>query len=161
MNKKIILSYSKLKRIVNSLRRKRKKIVFTNGCFDLLHLGHIGYLAKAKKLGDYLLVAINSDNSTKQIKGKTRPITNQKDRTEIIANLETVDFVTIFNDPTPIRLIKLLKPDVLVKGADWKGKDIVGAKFLKTYGGKVRRISYLKGFSTTALIKKIAKTVKR
>lgn len=161
MKNKIILCHKKLRKVRATLRKKHKKLVFTNGCFDLLHRGHIKYLAKAKKLGDYLLVAINSDSSIKKIKGSSRPLTNQRNRAEIISSLEMVDFVTIFYDSTPIRLIKLLKPDILVKGADWKEENIVGGEFIKTYGGKVKRISYLKGFSTTALIEKIAKTAKR
>jgi D-beta-D-heptose 7-phosphate kinase/D-beta-D-heptose 1-phosphate adenosyltransferase len=154
---KIILSHSRLKRIVNSLKKKNKTIVFTNGCFDLLHKGHVSYLAKAKRLGDCLLVAVNSDSSVRSIKGQDRPITSQFDRAQLLASLAMVDLVTIFNEPTPFKLIKLLKPQVLVKGADWQTRNIVGADIIKNYGGKVRRISYLKGYSTTDLIKKIAK----
>ncbi|MEW6170093.1 MAG: D-glycero-beta-D-manno-heptose 1-phosphate adenylyltransferase [Candidatus Omnitrophota bacterium] len=161
MKNKIIASHNKLKKVIHTLKKRNKKIVFTNGCFDLLHRGHIKYLAKAKQLGDYLIVAINSDESVKRIKGENRPLTNQKDRAEILSSLEMVDFVTIFGDSTPLRLIKFLKPDVLVKGADWKQKDIVGANFVKNYGGKVKRILYLKGFSTTNLIAKIAKAFKK
>lgn len=157
MNKKIILDHKKLKIKVDALRLKGKKIVFTNGCFDLLHLGHIRYLSKAKKLGDYLIVGLNSDGSVRAIKGSSRPLNKQASRLEVLASLEMVDFVTLFNDNTPERLILLLKPDVLVKGADWKIKDIVGSSFIKNYGGRVSRIPYLKGYSTTGLIKKIAK----
>lgn len=157
MKNKIILSHERLKFRVGALKRKGKRIVFTNGCFDILHPGHIRYLTKAKSLADVLVVAVNSDKSVKAIKGRNRPINNQAGRLEVLSGLEMVDFVTIFNDPTPEKLILSLKPDVLVKGADWKARDIVGANFVKAYGGRVIRVAYLKGHSTTNLIKKIAK----
>lgn len=157
MNNKIILDHKKLRVKIDALRRRGKKIVFTNGCFDLLHLGHIKYLSKAKKLGDYLVVGLNSDASVRAIKGSNRPLNKQASRLEVLASLEMVDFVTLFKENTPQRLIFLLKPDVLVKGADWKTKDIVGGSFIKNYGGRVSRIPYLKNYSTTGLIEKIAK----
>lgn len=159
MKNKIILNHTQLKRTIDRLKKRGKRVVFTNGCFDLLHRGHVAYLAKAKGLGDYLLVALNSDSSVKAIKGKNRPITKQSDRCVLLANLEVVDFVTIFNEATPLKLIELLKPSVLVKGADWKLNNIVGAKVLKSYKGKVKRIAYVKGYSTTELIKKIANSI--
>lgn len=158
MINKIILSHSGLRDKIVALKAKGKKIVFTNGCFDILHLGHIRYLTKAKSLGDFLVVGVNSDKSIKAIKGPSRPINNQASRLEVLASLQVIDFVTIFNESTPEKLILSLKPDVLVKGADWKVRDIVGSEPVKAYGGRVIRIPYLKGYSTTNLIKKIAKT---
>jgi D-beta-D-heptose 7-phosphate kinase/D-beta-D-heptose 1-phosphate adenosyltransferase len=144
-----------LARKIASLRRRWKKVVFTNGCFDILHLGHVKYLEKAKSLGDLLVVGLNSDASVRLIKGKGRPINSESDRAMVLASLCFVDYVTIFNDPTPERLIQKLKPDILVKGADWKTKDIVGADFVQSRGGRVARIAFVKGRSTTDLIKKM------
>jgi len=129
---------------------KNKKIIFTNGCFDLLHRGHIEYLRKAKELGDILIVGLNSDNSVKKLKGKSRPITNQNDRAEILSSLEFIDFVVIFNEETPYNLIKSIKPDVLVKGGDYKVQNIVGREFAK----KTHIIDFVNGYSTTGIIKK-------
>lgn len=151
-----IKSISQLKKIVNSLKAKGKRIVFTNGCFDILHFGHVKYLEQAKKKGDILIVAINSDRSIKKIKGKKRPIMPQKQRTRLVAALESVDYVTIFNQSTPLKLIKLLKPQVLVKGADWKTKDIVGGEVVKSYQGKVVTVACIGKLSSSNLIKKIA-----
>ena len=146
-----------LTRAVSKLRSEKKRVVFTNGCFDILHAGHIAYLRKARKLGDALVVALNSDSSVRAIKGKTRPINKEADRALVLSALYFVDYVTIFADPTPERLIKALKPDVLVKGADWKAKYIVGADFVKSHGGKVVRIPFIKGYSTTSVLKEIGK----
>ena len=143
-----------LKTIVATLKKHKKTIVFTNGCFDILHLGHIRYLEAAKRLGDVLVVGLNSDSSVRKIK-PGRPINNQESRAGVLTALECVDFITIFNQDTPLKLIKLFKPDILVKGADWKEEDIVGADFVQSYGGKVKTIKYLKGYSTTSLIEKI------
>lgn len=142
---------------VSKLRAGKKRVVFTNGCFDILHVGHVEYLKKARKLGDLLVVGLNSDASVRAIKGKTRPINKQADRAKVLSALYFVDYVTIFGDETPERLIKTLKPDILVKGADWKAKDIIGADFVKSYGGKVKIISFIKGHSTTSVIRKIGK----
>ncbi len=146
-----------LAKIVLKLKKQGKKIVFTNGCFDLLHFGHVKYLEEARGKGDILIVALNSTASIKRIKGKTRPIISEKDRCGIVAALESVDFVTVFNDSTPLKLIKKLRPDVLIKGSDWKTGSIVGAEVLKTYKGKVLRANFLKGYSTSKIIKKIVK----
>jgi len=146
-----------LKQIISRLKSRGKRIVFTNGCFDLLHYGHIKYLQDAKKKGDILIVAINSDSSIKKIKGKKRPLIKQGDRSRIIAGLSSVDFVTIFNQPTPDKIIRLLRPDILIKGSDWKKDKIVGGEFVSGYGGKVLNIRLIKGRSTTNLINKIAK----
>ena len=149
---------SSLKRIAVALKKKGRKIVFTNGCFDILHYGHVMYLEKARRTGDCLIVGINSDLSVKRIKGPNRPVVNEFDRARVLAGLESVDFVVIFNEETPLKLIQALKPDLLIKGSDWKNKGIVGSDFVKTYGGKVLTIKLAKGRSTTNLIKKIAKT---
>jgi len=139
---------------VAQLKRQRKTIAFTNGCFDILHFGHVRYLEAAKK-SRVLVVAINSDGSVRKIKGDQRPIVPQKERASLIAALECVDYVTIFNEPTPFKVIAALRPDVLIKGADWKGKEVVGADFVKSYGGRVEFIRYVKGFSTTKIIESI------
>lgn len=152
-----IKSLDALIRIISKLRRQGKKIVFTNGCFDLLHYGHAKYLQDAKKKGDILIVAINSDESVRRIKGKQRPIVNEKDRLGLIAALESVDYVLLFKDQTPLRVIKTLKPDVLVKGADWDKDDIVGGDFILSRGGRIATIKLIKDRSTTNLIRKIAK----
>lgn len=146
-----------LKRIIARLKAKGKKIVFTNGCFDLLHYGHTKYLEDAKRKGDVLVVAINSDSSIKRIKGDKRPIINKQDRMKIVSALESVDYVVSFNEDTPIRVIESLKPDILVKGADWNEKDIVGRDFVLSYGGRVSTIKLVKGRSTSNLIRKVAK----
>jgi len=142
-------------RFLNIKKCIGKKIIFTNGVYDLLHLGHIQYLREAKEYGDELLVAINSDNSVGQLKGENRPIICQNQRAEILSSLEFVDFVTIFNELTPINLIKLIKPDFLIKGSDWESDNIVGKEFVESYGGKVIRIKLVEGISTTKIIEKI------
>jgi rfaE bifunctional protein nucleotidyltransferase chain/domain len=139
----------------NQLGRSGRKLVFTNGCFDLLHPGHVRYLAAARNLGDHMLVAINSDRSVGVIKGPLRPVQPQQVRAEMLAALESVDTVIIFDEETPRSVIESLLPDVLVKGGDWKEKDIVGAETVRSSGGFVRSIPFEKGFSTTALISRI------
>ena len=148
---KKVISKEKAKKIINKLKKENKKIVFTNGCFDLLHPGHIKLLEEAKKLGDYLFVGLNSDKSIKKIKGEKRPILSQDARARILSAVEYVDYIILFDDPTPYRLIKSLKPHYLVKGADWKKEEIIGKEFVQ----KVYRVKILKNFSTTLLIKKI------
>lgn len=140
---------SKLK----SLRR-RKKIAFTNGCFDLLHYGHACYLEKAKGQGRILIVGLNSDASVSRLKGPGRPVNSQKARATVLAALQAVDFVVIFNEDTPQTLIETVKPDILIKGADWKGKTVAGAEAVKAHGGKVEFVTFEDGFSTTGVIKK-------
>jgi len=152
-----IKSLKSLRSLTRTLHRQGSKIVFTNGCFDLLHAGHIHYLEEAKKLGDILIVAVNSDASVRKIKGPCRPLVGQKDRLRIVAALMSVDYVCLFSEATPIKVIRALRPDVLVKGADWKGKGIVGSEFVRSYGGKVATLKFIKGRSTTRLINKIAK----
>ncbi len=134
---------------------RRKKVVFTNGCFDILHKGHVTYLQKARKLGDMLVVGINSDASVKRLKGPDRPVNSEKDRAFVLGALDCVDKVILFSEDTPEKLIRKIRPDVLVKGGDWKKENVIGAPFVESYGGKVRLISFVKGFSTTGLLAKI------
>jgi len=152
-----IISFLKLKRRVNRLKQNGKRIVFTNGCFDILHYGHVKYLQDARSNGDYLVVAVNSDSSIKRIKTKNRPVIGQADRLKTVAALASVDFVVLFNADSPLRLIKALKPDVLIKGADWSKQRIIGADFVESYGGKVLTVNLVKGRSTSTLIKKIVR----
>jgi rfaE bifunctional protein nucleotidyltransferase chain/domain len=154
---KKIQDLRKIKKQTSYFKARRKKIVFTNGCFDLLHYGHVKYLQDAKKKGDVLVVGINSDSSAKRIKGKKRPVVNEKDRLRLVAALESVDYVVLFKEDTPLKIIKFIKPDVLVKGADWNKNNIVGKDFVISYGGSVSAIRFVKGYSTSNLIKKIAK----
>lgn len=158
MNKKV-KPLSGLKKILRQFKRKNKRIVFTNGCFDILHRGHVEYLQKAKSLGDILIVGINSDVSVKKLKGKGRPINTQGDRAKILASLEFVDFVTIFDEETPLNLINEVRPDILAKGGDWKAEEIIGGNCVKSYGGRVAVINYLKGYSTTKLLNAIKKRI--
>ncbi|MFA6378556.1 MAG: D-glycero-beta-D-manno-heptose 1-phosphate adenylyltransferase [Candidatus Omnitrophota bacterium] len=150
-----ILSLDLLKKKVAALRKSGKKIVFTNGCFDLLHFGHVSYLEEIKSKDAILIVGLNSDSSIRSIKAKGRPIQPQKARARVLAALACVDYVTIFSQKTPYRVIKALQPDVLVKGADWKGKMVVGEDIVKARGGRVKLVSYVDHFSTTHIIKKI------
>jgi D-beta-D-heptose 7-phosphate kinase / D-beta-D-heptose 1-phosphate adenosyltransferase len=146
-----IKTFPEIHSIVTELKNKDKKIVFTNGCFDILHIGHIKYLEEAKKYGDILILGLNSDISVKKLKGPTRPINNQDSRSYILASLEAVDFVVIFDDDTPIDLIKLIEPDVLVKGGDYEGKKIVGQEVAKD----VKIVNFIKGHGTSKTIKRI------
>lgn len=146
-----------LKSILTKARREGKKVVLTNGCFDLLHRGHLHLLGEAKKQGDLLVVALNSDGSVKTIKGAGRPILPESERAELIAALEMVDYVTAFDEPDPYKLIKELKPDVLVKGGDWSKNEIVGADIVEEHGGRVAVVPYLKGYSTTQMIERMCK----
>jgi rfaE bifunctional protein nucleotidyltransferase chain/domain len=129
-------------------------VVFTNGCFDLLHKGHVTYLERARRQGELLVVALNSDESVARLKGPERPLNRLADRLEVLAALESVDYVTWFEEDTPLELIRVLKPDVLVKGGDWPVERIVGASEVLARGGKVRSLPYIEGHSTTRLIEK-------
>jgi rfaE bifunctional protein nucleotidyltransferase chain/domain len=144
-----------LREVLDRLRKKGKKIVFTNGCFDILHAGHTRYLKEARKLGDVLVLALNSDASVRTIKGEKRPIVPQDERTEVLSSLESVDFIVIFEELTPLELIEYLKPDILVKGGDWAEKDVVGGDSIKKWGGRVAIIPEIEGASTTHIIEKI------
>lgn len=146
---------SQLRRLSRRLTRAGKTIVFTNGCFDLLHAGHVTYLQKAKAAGDCLIVGLNGDRSVRKIKGPSRPIQTERDRATVLTALTAVDFVTIFNEPTPLRAIQTIQPRVLVKGADWPMHRIVGAQEIRSWGGRVKRIRLVRGRSTTAILKKI------
>lgn len=150
-----VVSLKKLITIRKKIKKENRKVVFTNGCFDLLHRGHIEYLKKAKRLGDILIVGLNSDTSVRRIKGKGRPVQSQKDRAVILASLYFVDYVCIFNELTPLKLISRLLPDYLVKGSDWKVKDIVGKKIVESHGGKVLNIKMVRGKSTRNIIQTI------
>ena len=147
---------SEMAKSLSRLRSKGKKIVFTNGCFDILHAGHVEYLSKAKRLGDVLVVGLNSDSSVKKIKGEGRPINKESDRAKVLSSLYFVDYITAFNETTPENLIKKARPDILVKGGDWKIEDIAGSSFVRSYGGRVKRIPFVKGRSTTSIIERIA-----
>ncbi len=146
---------NEIKKIVARLRKKRKKIVFTNGCFDILHYGHVNYLERCRRLGDILIVGLNSDSSVKKIKPKSRPVTGQRERAAILLALKFVDYVTIFSEITPARIIKAIAPDILAKGADWRKIDIVGRSEVEKRGGRVVTIPFVKGFSTTRILKRI------
>jgi len=149
-----IISLQTLKKKLTALRRQGKVIAFTNGCFDLMHLGHVKYLQAAKKSNRVLIVGLNSDKSISRIKGPSRPICPQKSRAAVLAALEAVDFVVLFNEETPYNLIKAVQPDVLIKGADYKGKQVVGSDVAK----KVELIKFVQGFSTTNIISRILET---
>ncbi len=148
-----IKSFKEIEQLSKSLKQKDKKIVFTNGCFDILHIGHVKYLEIAKKMGDILIVGVNSDNSVKRLKGKDRPINSEYDRAYLLSSLEFVDYVVIFDEDTPYELIKLVQPDVLVKGGDYRYKAVVGSDIAK----EVRFVDFIEGKSTTNIIKKIGK----
>lgn len=136
-------------------KRNARKLVFTNGCFDLLHPGHIQSLEAARELGDLLIVGLNSDESVRALKGPGRPVLPEQERAEILAALECVDAVVIFSEPTPREIIAALLPDILVKGGDWPGDQIVGREEIEAVGGKVERVAVLPGYSTTEILKKI------
>ncbi|HOK40827.1 MAG TPA: D-glycero-beta-D-manno-heptose 1-phosphate adenylyltransferase [bacterium] len=155
MSKKKIVKIDKLIKIIEQLKKKNKIIVWTNGCFDIIHYGHIYYLKKAKEFGDILIVGLNSDSSVKKLKGNDRPIFKEKFRANVLAALEVIDFITIFNEETPYNYIKKIKPHYIVKGGDYKKEDVVGKDIVEKYGKDVIIIPYLKNFSTTNIIKKI------
>jgi len=144
-----------IKQQIEKWKSEGKRIVFTNGCFDIIHAGHVDYLEKAKQLGDVLIVGLNSDNSVKRLKGEERPINKQEHRKRVLQALRSVDMVIIFDEDTPERLIKEIKPDVLVKGGDWSIDSIVGADFVQSYGGQVKTIDFVYDTSTTKIISKI------
>lgn len=147
-----ILNRNELKTVVDNLQARGKKIVFTNGCFDIIHVGHIRYLKEARKFGDVLVIGLNSDKSVSRIK-PGRPLNQQAHRAEVLASLEIVDYISIFDEDTPYELIKIVQPDVLVKGGDWKKENIVGSDIVK----ETRSLPYVEGMSTTGLIEKIKK----
>ena len=143
--------------IINIIKAERKKIVFTNGCFDILHVGHIRYLAQAKKLGDFLIIGLNSDSSVRELKGENRPINSLEDRATLLSAIESVDLVIMFEEQTPENLIKDIVPDILVKGGDYNIEDIVGYQTVIQNGGQVKTLSFYDGYSSTNYIDKINK----
>jgi D-beta-D-heptose 7-phosphate kinase/D-beta-D-heptose 1-phosphate adenosyltransferase len=147
-------SLEELERLITSAKARGNKIVFTNGCFDILHPGHLHLLRESKALGDSLIVAVNSDRSVKQIKGPTRPFISEAGRAELIGALEMVDYVILFDEPDPRRLLAALKPDVLVKGGDYGRATVVGADIVERNGGTIAIIPFLEGFSTTGIIER-------
>lgn len=151
-----ILDRVQLLRMVNLWRMAGARVVFTNGCFDILHRGHVSYLEEAAKLGHRLVVALNSDASVKRLgKAPDRPLNDQDSRAAVLSALRCVDAVTVFDEDTPLELIKLVRPDVLVKGGDWKPEQIVGGKEVLGWGGEVRSLAFVEGYSTTGLVEKI------
>ena len=154
---KIHFNHDTLKTWLAYWRFKEKKIVFTNGCFDLLHQGHVDYLSKAADQGNILIVGLNTDASVSRIKGSGRPVQDEKSRSLILAALRFVDAVVLFDEDTPLELIEFVKPDVLVKGSDYAAEDIVGYDIVKANGGEVITIDFLEGYSTSALIERIKK----
>jgi rfaE bifunctional protein nucleotidyltransferase chain/domain len=156
INRKI-LSGVELSRELYISRFKNNKIVFTNGCFDLIHLGHIEYLSKAYELGDIMVIGLNSDESVKKLKGAGRPVQNQETRAKILASFFFVSYVIVFNEDTPYRLINEVQPDILVKGGDYKPENIVGYDIVMKNGGKVLAIPFLEGCSSTSIIEKLTK----
>lgn len=152
-----ILSWEKLKKETDRLKDEGKRIVFTNGCFDILHVGHVRYLNEARKLGDALILALNSDASVRAIKGEQRPIVPENERAEVIAGLACVDYVTLFSEETPLLLIEYLRPDILVKGGDWSEQNVVGRESVRRWGGRVAIIPQVRGASTTNIVEKVLK----
>jgi len=160
MAKEKIKTIEELRKVIKDLKNQNKKIVTTNGVFDILHLGHIKYLREAKKLGDVLIIALNSDSSVKQIKGPERPINSQEVRAETLAALEFVDYIIIFNETDPIKILSEIKPDIHVKGGDYKINQIIEREIVEKNNGKIILIPEIKGYSTTELIKRIREIYK-
>jgi rfaE bifunctional protein nucleotidyltransferase chain/domain len=150
-----LLELDEFLKIRRKLREENKKLVFTNGCFDIIHRGHVDYLTRARELGDALVVALNSDESVSKLKGEGRPVVTLIDRAFVISNLKCVDFVISFAEETPFEIISKVIPDILVKGGDWKTDQIVGRDIVENNGGKVFSLNYLDNYSTTSLFKKI------
>ena len=153
----MLTSRTEIREICVKLRQQGKTIVFTNGCFDIIHAGHVTYLENAKVLGDVLVVGLNTDDSVRRLKGSGRPVNNEQDRALVLDSLRFVDYVTLFNEDTPYELIQEIKPDILVKGGDYTPETIVGADIVMQYGGKVVVIPLVKGKSTSGLIEKLKK----
>jgi D-beta-D-heptose 7-phosphate kinase/D-beta-D-heptose 1-phosphate adenosyltransferase len=159
--KQKIKERKELLKIIKTLKAKGSRIVFTNGCFDLLHIGHIRYLEKARTLGDILVVGVNSDSSVRKLKGTKRPVLPVKERAEILSGLECVDYITIFDEIDPLKLITSIKPNVLAKGGDWTKEQIVGREVVERSGGEVVIIPFIKGASTSNLIEIILKRFRK
>lgn len=150
-----VKSLSEIKSLRKKFKEQKKKVVFTNGCFDLIHAGHVDYLTKAKALGDILIVGMNTDDSVRRIKGDKRPILNQDERAFLISSLKPVDYVTFFNEDTPKEIINEIIPDILVKGADWSKDKIVGRDVVEKNGGAVKTIKFVNDQSTSKIIESI------
>ena len=154
---KKILTWKELKREADRLRGEGKKIAFTNGCFDILHVGHVRYLQEARRTGDILILGLNSDASVRAIKGDRRPLVPQQERAEVVAALAAVDYVTVFDETTPLKLIEHLRPDCIVKGGDWQEEEVVGRDAVRSWGGKVVIVPMIEGASTTGILEKIGR----
>lgn len=148
-------TWEEISSIIKELKSQNKKIIFTNGCFDILHSGHVQYLAEAKELGDILILGLNSDSSVKRLKGNDRPINNEGERAVVLSALCSISYIVVFEEDTPYMLINHIKPDALVKGGDWKPNDIVGSDIVSSYNGEVKSLSYIDGKSTTDIINKL------
>jgi rfaE bifunctional protein nucleotidyltransferase chain/domain len=157
VGKEKIFTREEMRNEVELLKAGGKKIVFTNGCFDILHVGHARYLGAARRLGDVLIVAVNSDSSVRAIKGERRPLVPENERAEVLASLQAVDYVTLFHEETPLALIEELKPDIIVKGGDWREEEVVGRESVGKWGGRVEIIPEVEGASTTNIVEKIKK----
>ena len=152
---KRVLNREEASKLIEDLKKQGKQVVFTNGCFDILHVGHMTYLEEAKEFGDYLFVGVNSDESVKRLKGPTRPINSEDDRAELLAGLKAVDYTVIVTEDTPVELIGELKPSIHVKGGDYKKEDLPETKVVESYGGRVEIVSLVEGKSTSNVVKKI------
>lgn len=159
MNRDKIFSLNELKDVLGLYRNTGGRIVFTNGCFDIMHAGHAQYLEEARSMGDVLIVAINSDASVRRLKGPKRPVIGQQDRALMLAALESVDYVVIFEEDTPYEVIKILEPDLLVKGGDWTPDQIVGADIVLARGGEVKSLPFRPGLSTSSIIERIRESM--
>ena len=153
----MLITKEEFKHVREKLSDNSESVVFTNGCFDILHRGHVEYLNQAKSLGKYLVIGLNSDSSVKKIKGEDRPVNNETDRAFVLSNLKCVDAVIIFDEDTPYDLINTVRPDFLVKGGDWKEEQIVGSDIVKSYGGKVISLKFVDSYSTSNIIDRIKK----
>ena len=156
-----IISRPQIAGLMKNLKKKGRKIVFTNGCFDLLHVGHVRYLKEARGLGDCLVIGLNSDQSMRQIKDPARPLISEDQRAEVLAALECVDYIVLFDEADPFKLIEEIRPDVLVKGADWSMDKIIGADLVQSYGGKVHRVDLVPLISTSEIIHRIISRYKK
>ncbi len=156
----VIKDWRELTELRERLKRQNKKVVFTNGCFDIIHAGHVDYLIKSKSFGDVLIVGLNSDDSVRRIKGDKRPVLGQEERLFIISNLKPVDYVTLFDEDTPLKLIETIIPDILVKGADWDIDKIVGKDVVFSHGGEVKNVEFVNDQSTSKIIDSILKKYK-
>ncbi|MHB8842980.1 MAG: D-glycero-beta-D-manno-heptose 1-phosphate adenylyltransferase [Candidatus Aquicultor sp.] len=150
-----IIARPQIAGLISDLKRKKQKIVFTNGCFDLLHVGHVRYLQEARLLGDCLVIGLNSDQSVGEIKDPARPLISEAQRAEVLAALECVDYIVLFDEADPYKLIEEVRPDILVKGADWSMDKIIGADLVSSYGGEVRRVELVPSISTSEIINRI------